>query len=66
MWLYPDCERVLELSTWCLPAEALQVAAETRRVLLTRHGIDLYGVQQTRTRTAIEFFSKELRAAAEG
>jgi hypothetical protein len=65
MWLYPDGERILELSTKCLPSEALQVAGETR-VFLTRRGIDLSGTQQTKTRTALEFFSKELRAAAEG
>ena len=46
-------------------AEALQVAGLTR-VFLTRRGIDLTGHQQTKTRTALEFFSKELRAAAEG
>jgi len=65
VWLYPDGERVLELSTRCLPSEALQVAGEVR-VFLTRRGIDLSGVQQTKTRTALQFFSKELRAAAEG
>ena len=65
MWLYPDGERILELSTKCLPSEALQVAGLTR-VFLTRRGIDLTGHQQTKTRTALEIFSKELRAAAEG
>jgi hypothetical protein len=65
MWLYPDGERIMELSTKCLPSEALQVAGLTR-VFLTRRGIDLSGHQQTKTRTALEFFSKELRAAAEG
>ena len=32
MWLYPDGSRILELSTKCEPAEAFQVAAETRGV----------------------------------
>jgi len=62
LWLYPDGERILELSTKCLPAEALQVAGQTR-VFLTRRGISLSGHQQTKTRTALEFFSAELRAA---
>jgi hypothetical protein len=63
MWLYPDGERILELSTKCLPAEALEVGWQTR-AFLARRGIDLTGHQQTKTRTALEFFSKELRAAA--
>jgi hypothetical protein len=65
MWLYPNGERILELSTKCLPAEALMVAGQAR-VFLTRRGISLSGHQQTKTRTALEFFSAELRAGAEG
>jgi hypothetical protein len=65
MWLYPDGERILELSTKCLPAEALMVAGQAR-VFLTRRGISLSGHQQTKTRTALEFFSKELKAATRG
>jgi hypothetical protein len=61
MWLYPDGARIFELSTKCLPAEAFQVAAEAR-VYLSEHGIDLSGEQQTKTRTALEFFSSELAA----
>jgi hypothetical protein len=57
MWLYPDNTRILELSTKCKPSEAFQVAAETRAFLLGR-GIDLSGEQQTKTRTALEFFAK--------
>ena len=30
LWLYPETRRILELSTKCAPAEAFQVAAETR------------------------------------
>jgi hypothetical protein len=59
MWLYPDGSRILELSTKCLPSEAMQVAAETR-VYLSERGIDLSGEQQTKTRTALEFFAGEL------
>jgi hypothetical protein len=59
MWLYPDGSRILELSTKCEPAEAFDVAAETRAFLSSR-GIDLAGKQQTKTRTALEYFVKEL------
>jgi hypothetical protein len=59
MWLYPGGARIFELSTKCLPSEAFQVAAEMR-VYLSEHGIDLSGEQQTKTRTALEFFAAEL------
>ena len=61
MWLYPDGARIFELSTKCLPSEAFDVAAQAR-VYLAGHGIDLSGEQQTKTRTALEFFSSELAA----
>jgi hypothetical protein len=57
MWLYPDGSRILELSTKCEPSEAFQVAAETRAFLASK-GIDLDSEQQTKTRTALEFFAK--------
>jgi hypothetical protein len=60
LWLYPDGERILELSTKCAPAETLDVAASAREYL-TSKGVDLGGEQQTKTKTALEFFSKELR-----
>ena len=63
MWLYPDGSRILELSTKCPPAEAFQVAAETRAFLAGR-GVDLGGEQETKTRKALEFFSDRLRGAA--
>jgi hypothetical protein len=59
LWFYPDGSRILELSTKCEPAEAFDVAAQTR-VLLTDHGIDLLAEQQTKTKTALEFFAGEL------
>jgi hypothetical protein len=62
LWLYPDGSRILELSTKCSPAEPFQVAAETR-AFLTERGIDLAGEQQTKTRTALEFFARELSEA---
>jgi hypothetical protein len=61
MWLYPDGSRVLELSTKCAPAEAFQVAAETR-AMLTQRGIDLSGEQQTKTRKALDFFAAHVQA----
>ena len=59
LWLYPDGTRILELSTKCAPDEAFQVAAEGR-AFLTERGIDLGGEQTTKTRKALEFFSKQL------
>jgi hypothetical protein len=56
LWLYPDGSRILELSTKCVPKEAFQVAAESRNFLMER-GVDLSGEQQTKTRTALEFFT---------
>jgi hypothetical protein len=63
LWFYPDGSRILELSTKCLPSEPFQVSAEARGFLTSR-GIDLTGEQQTKTKTALEFFSKELKASA--
>jgi len=65
MWLYPDDRRILELSTKCAPGEAFQVAGETRAFLAGR-GVDVGGEQQTKTRTALEFFSGRLQAAGDG
>jgi hypothetical protein len=59
LWLYPDGSRILELSTKCATSEAFQVAAESRAFLVGR-GIDLSGEQQTKTRKALQFFSKQL------
>jgi hypothetical protein len=60
LWLYPDGSRILELSTKCEPTEAFDVAAETR-VFLANRGIDLLAEQQTKTKTALEFFAAELQ-----
>jgi hypothetical protein len=56
MWLYPDGERILELSTRCAPTEAFQVAAEARAYLASLN-VNLEGKQQTKTKTALDFFS---------
>ncbi len=59
MWVYPDYSRILELSTKCAPEKMVQVALETR-LFLSKRGVDLTGEQQTKTRTALEFFSQGL------
>ena len=63
MWIYPDGSRILELSTRCETGEAFQVAAEAR-AFLTSRGVDLSGEQETKTRKALEYFSRELKAKA--
>ena len=59
LWLYPDNSMILELSTKCQPSETFQVAAETR-AFLTKHGVDLTGEQETKTKKALEYFAKQL------
>ncbi len=61
LWFYPDGSRILELSDKTRPAAAFQLAAETRAFLGER-GVDLSGEQQTKTRTALEHFSKVAQA----
>jgi hypothetical protein len=61
MWLYPDGSRILELSTRCTTDEAFQVAAEGR-AYLAEHGVSLTGEQQTKTRKALTFFSRQLKS----
>jgi len=65
LWTYPDGSRVLELSTRTTPDQAFQVAAEARARLL-EYGVDLSGGTQTKTRTALQFFSKRMAPAANG
>ena len=63
MWLYPDNTRILELSTKCAPAEALDVAARAKMFLIDQ-GVEVTGEQQTKTRTALEFFAGSMRKEA--
>jgi hypothetical protein len=63
LWFYPDGTRILELSTKCLPGEAFQVTAETR-AYLQGHGVSIGGNQQTKTRKALTYFSKQLQDAS--
>ena len=65
LWLYPDGERILELSTKCAPSEGFQVAAEARAFLADK-GIDLYGEQQTKTKTALDYFASTFKEPAAG
>jgi hypothetical protein len=60
LWFYPDGSRILELSTKCPPGDAFTAAAETKAFLGAK-GIDLGAPQQTKTRSALEFFAKELK-----
>ena len=60
LWLYPDGSRILELSTKCAPGEALQVTGEMRAFLAER-GIPRLGEQQTKTKTALEYFAARLQ-----
>jgi hypothetical protein len=56
LWLYPDGSQIVELSTKTVPGDAFQAAAETR-AYLSRMGVDLTAEQQTKTKTALEFFT---------
>ena len=62
VWLYPDGSRILELSTKCAPAQMFDVAMKTR-AFLTERGVELSGEQQAKTKTALQFFSKQARSA---
>lgn len=57
LWFYPDSSRILELSTKCACDEAFQVLAEARAMLLGC-GIQHAAAQQTKTRKALEYFSR--------
>ena len=63
MWMYPDNTRVLELSTKCAPGEALDAAAHAREYLIKR-GVNVSGAQQTKTRLALNFYAREMKAKA--
>jgi hypothetical protein len=56
-WFYPDNSRILELSTKCKPKETFQVVAEARDFLV-RKGIQTGGEQKTKTKAALQYFSR--------
>ena len=60
LWTYPDYSRILELSTKSRPGEALQTAIRAKLLLLER-GVDVTGEQHTKTKTALEYFSRTAR-----
>jgi hypothetical protein len=64
MWQYPNGSRILELSTKCAPVDALSVAVASRMFLHDR-GVEISGEQPTKTRTALEYFSKHVPATAQ-
>jgi len=61
-WLYPDGSRILELSTRCGVDEPFQVAAQARAFLAER-GIEVDSEQHTKTKAALDYFSKALADA---
>jgi hypothetical protein len=63
IWMYPDNSMILELSTKCAPAEAFQKGVELKAFLMQRE-IDLTGEQETKTKKALEFYSRQLQAEA--
>jgi hypothetical protein len=63
LWNYPDNSRILELSTKCSPSDALTVSLASKAFLRER-GVELSGEQQTKTKTALEFFARGLSDTA--
>jgi hypothetical protein len=63
VWIYPDGSIVMEVSTKCLPKEAFQVVGDFKDYL-ARHGIVLGADQSAKTKTALEFFSAQLKELA--
>ena len=61
-WRLPDGEDLVEVSIKVSPGEALQ-AHKDFDDHLRKVGLDPAGAQETKTRTALEFFAKSLRGA---
>jgi hypothetical protein len=64
VWFYPDGTRIVELSAKAAPSDAFQAAAELRAFLAAK-GLEITDEQQTKTKTALEFFSAELLAGSD-
>lgn len=60
-WTTPDGDNLLELSIKWPPEEAV-VAREVFEAFLAGHGLDSRGIQQTKTKRALEGFAKRLKA----
>ena len=65
LWLYPDGSRIFEISTKCGTQEAFQVGVEFR-AFMAKCGIPIELSQETKTNSALQFFSKEAAAAPVG
>lgn len=63
LWLYPDGSRIFELSTKAQPKEGFQVAAEFK-AYLAKIGVPLEASQDTKTKSALAYFSKRLAEGA--
>ncbi len=63
LWTYPDGSLILELSTKCAPQDITATIDDTR-TFLRRHEVELAAAQQTKTKTALEFFAAQLRPSA--
>ncbi|HEY3212526.1 MAG TPA: adenylate cyclase [Actinomycetota bacterium] len=63
LWMYPDGSQIVELSTKARPDEVFQVVAEAKAFLVSA-GVDLTGEQQTKTKTALEFFTGQRQEAS--
>jgi hypothetical protein len=63
LWMYPDGSQIVELSTKARPDEVFQVVAEAKAFLVNA-GVDLTGEQQTKTKTALEFFTGRRQEAS--
>ena len=61
VWMYPDSSRILELSTKCHRRRSSGGGRD--RALLAKRGIDVSGEQQTKTKTALRIFAKQLANA---
>lgn len=59
LWLYPDGDRILELSTKCAPEDAIRVTRELRAYLQERDIVAVPGAE-TKTKKALSFFSAQL------
>jgi hypothetical protein len=63
LWMYPDGSQIVELSIKARPDEVFQVVAEAKAFLVNA-GVDLTGEQQTKTKTALEFFTGRRQEAS--
>jgi hypothetical protein len=61
LWFYPDGSRILELSAKSAPEGAFDLAARVRAFLHER-GIEIGGAQETKTKAALESFSRAQEA----